>query len=47
MTREDHMAAIIADGVAVHVAGSRMGLTKSQTARVWSNIKRAVGEQAK
>ena len=42
-TREDRLAALVADGRTIAEAGMFMGLTKGQTARVWTNVKRQVG----
>lgn len=47
MTREDQLAALVADGVSITEAGERMGLTKGQTSRVWQNVKRRMGGQAR
>ena len=47
MSREDILAEAVSNGAAVHPAGASFGWTKGQTARVWANIKKQLGEQAK
>lgn len=46
--RMDRMAQLVADGLSVQEAGcAYLGLTRGQTSRVWMNIKRGLGEQAR
>lgn len=46
--RKAMLAQLVADGAPLHHAGQAMlGLTKGQTARLWSNIKADLGEQAR
>lgn len=47
MSREDQLAALVADGATVTKAGELLGLTKGQTSRVWQNVKRRMGGQAR
>jgi hypothetical protein len=42
-SREARLAALVADGMKVAEAGAVMGMTKGQTARVWTNVKRQLG----
>ena len=43
----DSLAEHVANGLGVNTAGEKMNLTKGQTARLWANIKRELGEQAR
>lgn len=44
--RMKRLAGLVAEGAGVNEAGYRMGLTKGQIARCWSNIKAELGWQA-
>lgn len=41
------LAELVANGTGVNAAGAKLNLTKGQTARLWANIKRDLGEQAR
>ena len=43
---QDNLAELVANGAPVIKAGASLGLTKGQTARMWSNIKAGLGGQA-
>lgn len=46
--RMDQLAEHVADGLSVKDSGQRLGLTKGETSRAWSNVRKLVGmEQAR
>ena len=46
-TREDRVAAMLADGMRPFEIAAHAGLTKGQVARAIQNIRKALGEQAR
>lgn len=46
LERMDRLAEIVSAGHPVSDAGISLGLSKGETARTWSNIKRGLGPQA-
>lgn len=43
----DSLAELVANGLGVIAAGEQLALSKDQAARLWANIKRDLGEQAR
>lgn len=44
--RADALAALVAEGKALHVAGQELGLTRGETASAWRRVCRDLGAQA-